>query len=157
MIKNTRLPTLQDLSKYKRLIAGIVSSFVLYLACFNSVEFQHRGIAWNRFTGKLYLQMPGYYVTEPWVSVSQIDIRPQRVCLQSSSLRTTTCKLVRFDPIFYREFVAVEGHKYYWFANRVSYNSGYREEYRGFKDLLRGYAFHSARSHYSFIVEESDY
>ncbi len=141
--------------------------FVIYLACFNSVEYQQVGIAWNRFSGNLYLQRPGYYVTPPWVSVSVIDIKLERVCLQSSSRRTMSCKLVRFNPRYYREFVALEGHRYYWFSNRFSFNLGYSDEYRGFRDLLRGYSFHFSSSSedcktinsnsYPFIIEERSY
>lgn len=133
----------------------ILLTFLIYFPFVNYVEFQHVGLARNFVTGEMYLQRPGTYITEPWVSVARIDARPVRVCLQSSSIRTTTCKLVRFVPKYYREFVANEGHRYYWLSNRFSYNSGYEHEYRGMQDLLRGYAF--MPTEHFFIAEEREY
>ncbi len=61
----------------------------------------------------------------------------------------------RFNPDEYKAFVAVQGFHYYWWANRFSFNSGYDEEYRGMKDLMRGYAYSSKP--YPFIVVIRDY
>ena len=49
--------------------------------------------------------------------------------------------LVSFDPNGWREFVNNEGFYYYWWSNRISFNMGYDDEYRGMKDLIRGYSF----------------
>jgi hypothetical protein len=77
-----------------------------------------------------------------------VDTRPVRVCITSTS-RSFDCRLVQFQPSEYREFVATQGFYYYWWSNRISFNAGYDEEYRGMKDVLRGYAY-SAKP-YSFV------
>jgi len=139
---------------------AIASAIVLgvlatgYLACFNHVEPNEVGIAWNRFSGDLWLQNAGWYFTAPWVSVSRIDTRPLRVCVATSG-RGFSCKLVQFVPSAYKEFVATEGHRYYWWSNRFSVNFGYDDEYRGMKDILRGYAYGTAK--YPFVVVLQDY
>lgn len=134
-------------------IGGIL--FAFYLGFVNYTEPNEVGVAWNRFIGDLQLQDDaGFHLTAPWVSVSRIDIRPIRVCVTSAG-RGFNCKLIRFEPTAYREFVAVEGFRYWWWANRVSFNLGYHEEYRGMKDLLRGYAYSVKR--YSFVTTIMDY
>lgn len=134
-------------------IGGIL--FAFYLVFVNYTEPNEVGVAWNRFTGELQLQdVAGFHLTAPWVSVSRIDTRPIRVCITSAG-RGFNCRLIRFEPVAYREFVAVEGFRYWWWANRFSFNSGYREEYRGMKDLLRGHAYSVKR--YRFITVLRDY
>ncbi|MCR4314080.1 MAG: hypothetical protein NUV84_02440 [Candidatus Uhrbacteria bacterium] len=85
----------------------------------------------------------------PWVQAAHIELRPQRVCITTTG-RGYSCKLVRFNAEHFQEFVRVEGFRYYWWANRLSYNHGYDEEYRGFRDILRGHAY-GAKS-YPFIT-----
>lgn len=111
-----------------------------YLGCFNRIEAHEVGIAWDRVHGTLWLQPSGMFFTPPWVLISTIDTRPQRVCVLSAS-RAFDCRLVQFVPSEYRAFIAIEGWRYYWWSNRLSFNSGHAEEYRGMKDVLRGYAF----------------
>jgi hypothetical protein len=135
-------------------LAGLTVFLTFYLAFFNHVAYGEAGIAWSRVTGALWVQPAGYHVTWPWVAVSTVETRPQRVCMTSASKAAFSCKLVRFDPAYFREFVGAEGHYYYWTANRVSFNGGYGEEYRGFRDVLRGYAYGSVR--YPFLVVESE-
>jgi hypothetical protein len=120
-----------------------------YLALFNYIETFEVGLAWNRATGDLWLQGPGMHWTAPWVSVSRIDTRPQRVCVVTSG-RGFSCKLVQFESTAYREFVATEGHRYYWWSNRFSFNSGHSEEYRGMRDILLGYGYGAKQ--YPFVV-----
>ena len=128
---------------------GIAAAVAGVYGCtVNHVDSHEVGLAWNRVTGNLWVQHGGFHVTWPWVAVSNIDTRPVRVCVTSSS-RAFSCKLVRFDPSGFREFVATEGHYYYWWANRISYNGGYVDEYRGMKDILRGYAYGSEQ--YPFV------
>lgn len=135
---------------FRRCIIAFISiALVFWLFSFNYVGFNEIGIAWNRVTGTLWKQEPGFHITWPWVSVARVDTRPIRVCVTSSG-KGFSCKLVKFVPSAYREFVATEGHYYYWWANRISFNFGYREEYRGMKDILRGYAYGSKM--YNFIV-----
>lgn len=126
---------------------------IVYLSSVNYVDSYEVGIAWDRAAGTCVLQGPGVHWTAPWVSVSCVDTRPQRVCVSTTG-KGFSCKLVAFVPGAYREFVAVEGHRYYWLSNRVSFNLGYDEEYRGMKDLLRGYAYGATA--YPFVVTLRD-
>jgi hypothetical protein len=133
--------------------------FISYLAFVNYLEPYQVGVARNLVSGEVSLQNPlkdrgGFYLTAPWVQVARIDTRPMRVCITSSA-RAFNCKLVQFEPSAYKEFVAVQGFRYYWWANRISLNFGYTEEYRGVKDLLRGYAF--GVKQYPFVTVLRDY
>lgn len=141
----------------KPIIASICLAVLglFYLACVNYTEPTDVAIARNVVTGDLQLQSEGgFHLSSPWTAVSRIDARPVRVCVTTAG-RGFNCVLVRFEPSAYKEFVAVEGFYYYWWANRVSFNFGYNEEYRGMKDLLRGYAYSIKR--YPFIVILRDY
>lgn len=129
-------------------LGGIYLPFVNYLEPFEE------GIVWNRITGVVSLQNKGWNITAPWVLVARIDTRPTRVCVTTAG-RGFNCKLVRFEPNVYKEFVKTEGLYYYWWANRISVNFGYDEEYRGMRDLLRGYAYDVR--HYPFVITLRDY
>lgn len=124
--------------------------FVVYLAFFNHVEYHTVGLAYDRISGKSWIQTPGYYFTNPFTMVNNIDIRPTRVCLTSTG-RAYNCKLVSFVPKYYSEFLEIEGFRYYWLSNRLSFNFGYNQEYRGMIDLLRGYSFSTEVNTYRFI------
>lgn len=132
-------------------IAGICCLLGLfYLAFVNHLEAYQVGIARNLVTGEAKLQdRGGYHFTAPWVQVARIDARPFRVCITSAT-RAFNCKLVQFELSAYKEFVTVQGFQYYWWANRISFNFGYAEEYRGMKDILRGYAYGVKK--YPFIM-----
>ncbi len=139
------------------IVAGIICclSWLLYLACVNSLEAYEVAITRNLFTGEVKLQdHGGYHLRVPWVQVARIDTRPARVCITSAT-RAFNCKLVQFEPSAYKEFVAVQGFRYYWWANRFSFNSGYAEEYRGMRDILRGYAY--GVKQYPFVTILRDY
>jgi hypothetical protein len=97
---------------------------------------------------------PGWNITPPWVEVARVDTRPKRVCVESAS-RSFNCKLVEFNPAGWEEFVKTEGFHYYALYNFFSFNGGYREEYRGMKDILRGYAFGNKK--YPFITVLREY
>ena len=143
-------------------IAGTICSLLFglfYLAFVNHLEAYQTGIARNLATGEVAVQNPwkntgGFYFTVPWVQVARIDTRPMRVCITSAT-RAFNCKLVEFEPSFYKEFMAVQGFQYYWWANRISFNFGYSEEYRGVKDILRGYAYGIKK--YPFVTILRDY
>lgn len=132
--------------------AGLL--FVIWLAFINHVDQYQAGVAWNPVSGELWLQESGYHRTAPWTLVARIDLRPQRVCITSASHAAFNCRLVQFVPEYWQEFVRVEGWRYYWLANRFSLNLGYREEYRGFRDVLRGYAFSARRYPFVRVLEE---
>ena len=121
---------------------------LLYLACIHHTELSHVGIMRNWVTGETRLDTPGWHVTAPWVKIVKIDLRPMRVCVTTSG-KGRNCLLAQFNIDHWKEFVETEGLYYYWWANRISLNTGYDEEYRGFKDILRGYAYATVK--YPFI------
>ena len=133
---------------------SLVAIMVPYLALFHYSEPTQVGVMRNWITGQLKLDTPGWNITPPWVSVAKIDTRPMRVCVTSAG-RGFSCKLVEFVPSEYQMFVQVEGFYYYWWANRLSFNGGYDEEYRGAKDLLRGYSY--SVKQYPFVRVLQDY
>jgi hypothetical protein len=127
----------------RALIASGTALFclLLYAGFLNHTEPTEAGIARNLLNGDVSLQShAGWNLTPPWVLVAEIDTRPTRVCVTSSG-RGFNCKLVQFQRQYFREFVATEGFRYYWWSNRISLNMGYHEEYRGMRDLLRGYGY----------------
>lgn len=145
-------------SRTKRRLMLIISAFaipvVFYLAFVHYIEPHQGAIVWNWASGELRMETKaGWRVTWPWVSVARIDLRPQRVCITSAT-QAVSCNLVHFEPKTYREFVATEGFRYYWLANRISFNWGYDEEYRGFRDILRGYTFSTKKYPFIAIVQE---
>lgn len=138
-------------------IAGAICLAVLggiYFPFVNHLEPVEAGIAWNFVSGELRLQEKGWNFSLPWVLVANVDMRPARVCITTAG-RGFNCKLVRFEPHEYKKFVETEGFHYYWWYNRFSFNWGYGDEYRGMKDILRGYAY-SAKQ-YPFVVTLRDY
>ena len=132
---------------------------LFYLAFVNHLETYQVGITRNFISGELTIQNPdkdrgGYFFSAPWVQVARIDTRPFRVCITSAT-RAFNCKLVQFEPSAHKEFVAVQGFQYHWLANRISFNFGYTEEYRGVKDILRGYTYGVKK--YPFVTVLRDY
>ena len=144
----------------KRIVAATLTGLVLvllifYLAFVNYTNRNQVGIAWDHLAGVVWLQNTGgWKLTAPWVSVARIDVRPIRVCITSAG-RGFNCKLVQIVPAKYQEFLETEGFGYYWWANRISFNLGYDEEYRGVKDIFRGYAFGVRK--YGFLKVVDDY
>jgi len=142
----------------KWVVIPAVSLFLIiffYLGFVNYTEPTEIGIARNHISGEMWLQEGGgIYITPPWVWVARVDTRPIRVAVTSAG-HGYSAKLVQFDKKGWREFVALEGWRYYWWANRISFNFGYDEEYRGMKDILRGYAY--SPKHYPFIVILEEY
>ena len=127
----------------------------LYLFLFNCTEPTEVGIARNRISGQMWLQdKGGWHLSAPWVSVAVIDTRPMRVAVTSAG-RGYSAKLVQFKTDSWKEFVNNEGFHYYWWANRISFNLGHDETYRGMRDLIRGYAYSSKQ--YPFIKILSEY
>ena len=135
--------------KFAKIVALALIPVLAFLSAFNYVEQGEAGLTWNAASGEIGLMKPGIHWTSPITLVTKIELRPQRMCLTSSAQAAPNCRLVQFEERHYREFVATEGWRYYWFDNRLSFNSGHDETYRGFRDVLRGYAF-SAQS-YPFI------
>lgn len=147
------------MTKTKKVVVAAVVPLMLlfgfYLLFVHYTDINQVAVVWNTASGRRSLDsVAGFNLTGPLVRVSRIDIRPQRVCVYSSG-RVYNCKLVRFDPRAWEAFVALEGARYYWLGNRISFNWGYDEEYRGIEDLLRGYAFSPTK--YPFLVIEREY
>jgi hypothetical protein len=128
--------------------------FLLYLGFVNHVEPGEVGLTRNRFTGKTWVQQPGWSFTPPWVQVAVIDVKPIRVSVPSAG-RGYSAMLVQFVPEAYESFIQTEGFRYYWWSNRFSFNFGYSEEYRGVKDVLRGYAYSSKKYPFLKVIEQS--
>ncbi len=149
-----RMPALP---KSKRIRITILVSTILLSCVFFTVNYNEPtqiGIARNMVSGEMWEQGGGLHIKPPWVWVVRIDTRPVRVGVLSGG-RGYSGKLVQFDKQHWREFVAVEGWRYYWFSNRISFNMSYDEEYRGMKDILRGYAYGAKK--YPFIVILQEY
>jgi hypothetical protein len=127
---------------------------VLYLSCVHYSGITQVGLMRNRISGELKRDIPGWNISPPWVSVAKVDTTPIRVCVTTAG-RGFNCKLVEFIPSEFKAFVKTEGFYYYWWANRISFNFGYDEEYRGMKDLLRGYAY--GVKQYPFVRVLRDY
>lgn len=145
-------------SKTKRRLINVGRALgvmaIFYLACVHYLEPHQGAIVWNWASGELRVDTKAaWHLTWPWVVATRIDLRPQRVCITSTT-RAVNCKLVRFEPSAYREFVVTEGFRYYWLSNRISFNRGYDEEYRGWRDVLRGYAFSTKKYSFLAIVQE---
>ena len=120
-----------------------------YFAYISHLDVNEVALTWNVISGEMHLRdQQGWTLTPPWVTVVKIDTRPARVCIASAS-RAIHCKLVQFKIAGWQEFVQLEGLRIYWFANRISFNGGHDDEYRGMRNLLLGYTF--ARKEYSFI------
>ncbi|KKR46338.1 MAG: hypothetical protein UT90_C0004G0050 [Parcubacteria group bacterium GW2011_GWA1_40_21] len=142
----------------KKWVAGItiflVLCFLFYIGFVNCTEPTEIGIARNHISGKMWAQKNGgIHLTPLWVGVARVDIRPVRVAVTSAG-RGYSAKLIQFNPEYWREFVDVEGWRYYWWANRFSFNFGYEEEYRGMRDLMRGYAYSAKQYLFLNILKE---
>ena len=132
---------------------GLVLLF--YLTCINFTEPNEIGIARNVITGNTWEQdRGGWHISAPWVFVPVIDTRPIRVSVLSAG-HGYSSKLVQFQKEYWKEFIATEGFRYYWWANRISFNFGYDEEHRGFKDIMRGYAY--SVKQYPFVKVLTEY
>lgn len=139
---------------YRIAAAAVAALLLFYLAFVHYTDTYHVALVWDPFAGRVVLDdVAGFNLTPPWVRVARIDVRPQRVCVTSSS-RSYNCKLVEFVPKEYGKFVETEGFRYYWFSNRISFNMGYPEEYRGVRDILRGYAYGSNQYPFIKIIRE---
>lgn len=140
-----------------RAIAIVVSLILVvtaYCAFFHYQGIHHYALMWDRVSGDYWLEKKAsFHFSMPWVMAAKIDNRPMRVCVTSAS-RSFNCRLVQFVPSAYKEFIQTEGFRYYWWANRISFNFGYDEEYRGMKDILRGYTFSAKKYLFIDVVKE---
>lgn len=142
-----------DLQRILGLVIVALLLFISYLTFFNHVDVTHVGIARNRVSGETWLQQPGWYLTAPWTQIARIDTRPMRVTVTTAG-HGFSAKLIQFQVAGWKEFVTTEGFHYYWWYNRISFNFGYKEEYRGFRDIMRGYAYGAKQYSFIKILEE---
>lgn len=139
----------------KTAVVVFFAVIAVYLPFVHYLEPHQVGIGWNWITGEVRLTSGGtVHLSPPWMMVSRVDTRPQRVCITSTT-RAVNCKLAQFESKVFREFVVTEGFRYYWLSNRLSINMGYGDEYRGMKDILRGYAFSVKK--YPFVTVLKEY
>jgi hypothetical protein len=128
--------------------------FLMYLfGSLNYLEPTEIGIARNIISGNMWIQEGGIHVSWPWVWVSKIDTRPVRVAVNSAG-HGYSAKLVQFKKENWQDFVALEGWRYWWWANRISFNFGYDDEYRGMRDIMRGYAYSPKQFPFLVVLEE---
>lgn len=128
----------------------IVPIFLFYLFCVYHIEPYRMAICWNPITGEQRGDtIAGFHMSSPFEMVSEVDLKPIRVGITTSA-NAYNYKLVSFNGSQWKDFVKVEGFRYYWWANRFSFNSGYPDEYRGFADIMRGYAYSNVK--YPFIT-----
>lgn len=129
-------------------VTGVL--FIFYLLFFNFLTMNQISFNHNIIDGTVQCDtVPGFKLSAPWIQVSKIDKRPVRVSIDCSC-RNLTSKLVQFNPKEYESFIQKEGWGYYWLRNRISFNFGNKEEWRGFDNVLRGYAFDQEK--YKFLI-----
>lgn len=145
------LRALLDLPRFVFVLVG--APILFYLIFLNHIEPDDVGIARNVISGQMWLQKAGWHVTAPWTFVARVGVNPVRVVVPTAG-RGFSAKLVQFNPEAWREFVATEGFRYYWWANRFSINFGCREEHRGMRSILLGYAYSAKRYPFVTVLEE---
>ncbi len=135
-------------------IIGIISIpiFLSWLFLFSYTNQHSISISRNILNGRLDIVGPGVKLTPPWVQMSQIDLRPMRVCVECSC-NNVICNLVSFNKDRWKSFINKEGFRYYWWSNRISFNMGHNEEYRGVRNILRGYSLDNKT--YDFLIGKS--
>ncbi len=143
----------------KKLLFGSILApsalFVFWLGFPNYTEPTELGVARNVISGHTWTQTKGgWHFTAPWTFVATIDLRPMKVAVDSAG-RGYSAKLVQFVPEYWEEFVKTEGFRYWWLANRLSFNFGYHEEHRGMRDIFRGYAY--GQKQYPFLRVLADF
>lgn len=138
------------------LISIPIFLFLFYLSCVVYSDTNHLSIGFNKISGELSVDsLGGWSVSPPWVLVTKLDLRPQRVCVFYDG-KTPNCKLVRFKKESWRKFISFQGFSYYWWSNRFSVNMSHQEETRGFKDILRGLAYYDKKQIYIEVITETE-
>jgi hypothetical protein len=128
-------------NKYVKIALPVLVVFLFWLSCIHYTDYHSIAITRNIFNGEQKLDdQSGFNITYPWVQVIRIDVRPYKVCVTTTA-KTFNCLLVEFNKDGWREFIETEGFHYVWWNNRFSINFGYDEEYRGMRDLMRGYSY----------------
>lgn len=147
-LKQIQLP-----SYIKKSAVILITAFFIWLFFIHYNDSHHVSISRNYISGEVKLDTTkGIKFSAAWVQVIKFDTRPIRVCLDCSCANIN-CRLISFNPSGWKEFIDREGVKYFWFKNRISFNFGQDQEYRGIKHVLRGYAYDE---NHSFIIHHKD-
>lgn len=138
----------------KWLLVTASIAFLTYTPFFHHTDVGQVAIMHNIIDGSITTDTePGFTVSAPWVLVSRIDIRPSQVCVEGAA-RVANCRLAKFVPEHLVEFIDREGFSYHWFANRLSFNFGHSQEYRGSRNYLRAYAFSNKSVPFVQVLDE---
>lgn len=134
--------------------AAAAALMTIYVPFVHHTDVNQVAIMHNVAKGSITIDnTAGFTLSAPWVLVARIDIRPNRVCVEGVA-RVANCRLARFVPQQLTLFVDREGFRYYWFANRLSFNWGHAQEYRGARNYLRGYAFSQKAVPFVQVMDE---
>ena len=141
---------------FKIILLSALGLLLTYLTCIHYTDYHSCAITRNIVTGETQIDtVAGFNFSAPWVQVARIDTRPQRICITSST-RNFNCYLVEFVPSEYESLIELEGFRYYWWANRISFNFGHDEEYRGIRDIFRGYTFDDTPQPFLRVTKEQN-
>lgn len=128
-----------------------IALFIIYALTFHWTPTTHVTITRNILNGELNIDsIAGPSITPPWVQAANIDTRPQRICIECKC-RNINCKLIAFNHEHWKQLIDKEGFRYFWWDNRLSFNLNHNNEYRGIRDLLKGYAFDG--KHHEFLTQ----
>lgn len=90
----------------------LVGLFFYWIFWLNHLDINEIGVAYNSLDGKITEQeVPGWYVTHPFVKVAYISTLPRRVEIPSSA-RVIVAKIVRFNPKGLDEYIRLQGFGY---------------------------------------------
>lgn len=122
----SKLTHMKNSTKLIALVSSLLLAFVLFwMFCLNHVSISHVGIAYDSRSGALTAQTnAGWYMTSPFVRVSEVSILPARISIDgvSSSRIVINDKIVRYvlDSESIKELVEYEGFHYQYFAHHLT-------------------------------------
>lgn len=92
----------------------IMSLFIFRISSVTFVDNHELGYKFNSISGEIdTLDRKGYFIYWPIVeSVQTIELRPFQVCINANQ-RVLNCKLVRFNPNGFWEFIRLHGRDTY--------------------------------------------
>jgi len=112
-----------------KILWSVVSLFVglvlFWLLCLNHVSISHVGITYDSRSGALTAQTnAGWYLTSPFVRVSEVSTLPARISIDgvSSSKIVINDKIVRYvlNQESIKELVEYEGFHYQYFPSHLT-------------------------------------
>lgn len=149
-----KMPSSKLIKRFLMTFTPVIVVVILYFAFLNRVNPNEVGLARNHITGETWAQEAGWHVTAPWTWIATVNTNPIRVSVPTTG-RGYSSKLVQFVPEHHDEFLELEGWRWYWWDNRFSFNFGHEDEYRGFRNLMLGYAYSAKK--YPFIKVLAEY